>query len=182
MAYQKWCGLFEDEKGFAVLNNGTYGGSSVDNTMYISLLRTPVYSAHPIPDRQLTETDRSHEHMDMGEREFTYRLTTDIEYLDAKAEEYNQPAYALSFFPSGLGEKKETKVELSNPAMILSRLEKKEDGKTHIRIYNSSDKVQTGKLYLGETVAEVTLSPFSFENWLTDGSVLRQLRGSFHAL
>lgn len=168
MSYQKWCGLFADGQGFAVLNNGTYGGSCVDNTMYISMLRTPVYSAHPIYDRPIAEHDRNHEHMDMGEREFTYRLTTDIIYLDAQAEEYNQPAYALSFFPSGLGEKQDTKVELDNQALILSRYEKREDGKMIVRVYNSSDKMQTGKLYLGEKVIEVTLSPFSFENVVDD--------------
>lgn len=168
MSYQKWCGLFENGQGFAVLNNGTYGGSCVDNTMDISMLRTPVYSAHPIYDRPIAERDRNHEHMDMGEREFTYRLTTDITYLDAKAEEYNQPAYALSFFPSGLGEKRDTRVEIDNQALILSRYEKREDGKIIVRIYNSSDKTQTGKLYLGQKIIEVTLSPFSFENVVDD--------------
>ena len=164
VAYQKWCGLFENEKSFAVLNNGTYGGSCVENTMYISLLHTPVYSAHPIPNRTIAEHDRCHEHMDMGEREFTYRLTTDVTHLDAKAEEYNQPAYVLSFFPSGMGEKKETKVELDNPAFILSRYAKKEDGTNQVRIYNSSDKIQSGKFTFGEKVIEITLPAFSFEN------------------
>lgn len=162
--YQKWCGLFENNKGFAILNNGTYGGSCKDNVLNISLLRTPVYSAHPIYDRQIAETDRNHEHMDMGEREFTYRLITDVEHLDVKAEIYNQPVYALSFFPSGAGEMQETRVELSNPAMILSRYAKKEDGSLLIRIYNSSNKVQSGKLYLEDKAVEVTLPEFSFEN------------------
>lgn len=172
VAYQKWCGLFKDEEGFAVLNNGTYGGSCVDDTMYISMLRTPIYSAFPISDRQIAEHDRNHEHMDMGEREFTYRLTTDVTYLDTKAEEYNQPAYALSFFPAGIGEKKDTKVELDNQAFILSRYEKRKTGETVVRIYNSSDKMQKGKLYIGQEMIEVTLSPFSFENVIVDTNMI----------
>ncbi|MBR2152843.1 MAG: alpha-mannosidase [Clostridia bacterium] len=165
VSYQKWCGLFEDEKGFAVLNNGTYGGSCVEDTMYISVLRTPVYSAHPLGDRPTTEHTRSHDHIDMGEREFTYRLTTEVACLDAKAEEYGQAPYVLSFFPSGLDEKKETRVELNNPALILSRYEKNDDGTYNARIYNSSSVEQSGKFYYDNKEIDITLSPYSFETY-----------------
>lgn len=164
--YQKWCGLFEGEKGFAVLNNGTYGGSCKDGTLNISLLRTPVYSAHPIYDRQIAETDRSHEHIDMGEREFTYRLTTDIEHLDAQAEIYNQPVYALSFFPSGAGESKDTMVEITNQNLILTRYDRRADGNLSLRIYNGSDEVQTGRVWLQKTMFEITLQPYQFQTYL----------------
>ena len=164
--YQKWCGLIDDEKGFAILNNGTYGGSSKDGILNISLLRTPVYSAHPIYDRQIAETDRSLEHMDMGEREFTYRLTTDIEYLDAQAEIYNQPVYALSFFPSGAGESKDTMVEITNQNLILTRYDRRADGNLSLRIYNDSDEVQTGRVWLKKTMFEITLQPYQFQTYL----------------
>lgn len=164
--YQKWCGLIDDEKGFAILNNGTYGGSSKDGTLNISLLRTPVYSAHPIYDRQIAETDRSLEHMDMGEREFTYRLTTDIDHLDAQAEIYNQPVYALSFFPSGAGESKDTMVEITNQNLILTRYDRRADGNLSLRIYNGSDEVQTGRVWLQKTMFEITLQPYQFQTYL----------------
>ena len=164
--YQKWCGLIDDEKGFAILNNGTYGGSSKDGILNISLLRTPVYSAHPIYDRQIAETDRSLEHMDMGKREFTYRLTTDIEYLDAQAEIYNQPMYALSFFPSGAGESKDTMVEITNQNLILTRYDRRADGNLSLRIYNGSDEVQTGRVWLQKTMFEITLQPYQFQTYL----------------
>ena len=166
VTYQKWCGLFEGERGFVVLNNGTYGGSCKDNVMNISLLRTPVYSAHPILDRQIAETDRCHEHIDMGEREFTYRLTTEIDCLDAKAEEYNQPAYVLSFFPSGKGQKKNTRVELENKAIILSHYEQRADGSKCIRVYNSSNKPQRGVLKFENQKYEISLQPYEFQNLL----------------
>ena len=164
--YQKWCGLFEGQKGFSVLNNGTYGGCCKDNTLNISLLRTPVYSAHPIYDRQIAETDRSLEHMDMGEREFTYRLTTDIDHLDAQAEIYNQPVYALSFFPSGAGESKDTMVEITNQNLILTRYDRRADGNLSLRIYNGSDEVQTGRVWLKKTMFEITLQPYQFQTYL----------------
>lgn len=164
--YQKWCGLFEEEKGFAVLNNGTYGGSCKDGTLNISMLRTPVYSAHPIYDRQIAETDRSHEHIDMGEREFTYRLTTEMEHLDAQAEIYNQPVYALSFFPSGAGESKDTMVEITNQNLLLTRYDRRADGNLSLRIYNASDEVQTGRVWLQKTMFEITLQPYQFQTYL----------------
>ena len=163
--YQKWCGLFEGQKGFSVLNNGTYGGSCKDNTLNISLLRTPVYSAHPIYDRQIAETDRNHEHMDMGEREFTYRLTTDIEHVDAKAEEYNQPAYALSFFPSGQGESKDTMVEITNQNLLLTRYDRKANGKSCLRIYNASEMEQRGSLQIERQVYEISMRPFEYHTY-----------------
>ncbi len=163
--YQKWCGLFEKANGFAVLNNGTYGGSAKDGTLSISLLRTPVYSAHPIYDRPIADTDMNHMHIDMGEREFSYRLTADVEYLDAKAEEYNQPAYALSFFPSGNGELKDTRIELDNRHLILSRYECKTDGNICVRVYNSSDKVQSGMLKTPDRNYDITLQPYEFQTY-----------------
>jgi len=163
--YQKWCGLFEGQKGLAVLNNGTYGGSCKDSTLNISLLRTPVYSAHPIGDRQIAETDRNIEHMDMGEREFTYRLTTDIDCLDAEAERFNQRVYALSFFPSGQGESKDTLVELTNKKMILTRYDRGANGKCCLRIYNASEMEQSGSLQIEKQVYEMSMRPFEYHTY-----------------
>lgn len=162
--YHKWCGMFADGKGFAILNNGTYGGSAKDDVMNISLLRTPVYSAHPIYDKRIADHDRDHNHIDMGQREFDYRLTANVDALDMQAEVYNQPAYVLSFFPSGFGEKKETKVELSNKQMLLTRFERTEEGYL-ARVYNASDKEQKGTLKTQNAVIDIELRPYEFETY-----------------
>lgn len=163
--YQKWCGVFENGSGLAVLNKGTYGGSVDGNILGISLLRTPVYSAHPINDRPLADSDRSHERIDIGERVFEYRLTADISHLDMQAECFNQPCIALSFFPSGLGKKKQTAVELDNKNIILSRLRKTENG-TQIRLFNSSDKLETAKLEIEKTKFEISFTPFEVKTFI----------------
>lgn len=137
--YQKWCGISEGEKSLAVLNKGTYGGSVNGNILNISLLRTPVYSAHPIGDRPLADSDRSHDRIDIGEREFEYRLTANTGSIDMQAEIYNQPCIALSFFPSGLGKKKETRIEIDNRSVLLTRYRKAENG-AMLRLFNASDK------------------------------------------
>ena len=162
--YQKWCGIFENKKGLAVLNKGTYGGSVDGSNLNISLLRTPVHSAHPICDRPLADSDRNHDRIDIGEREFEYRLTADTKNLDMQAEIYNQPCIALSFFPSGTKEKKETRTEIDNPDIILSRFRKTENGTT-IRLFNSSDKSETAVFEIENQKFEIAFSMFEVKTF-----------------
>lgn len=165
--YQKWCGLFENSQGFAILNKGTYGGSVDGNSINISLLRTPVYSAHPIGDRPLADDDRCHDRIDIGEREFEFRLTADIDTLDMQADIFNQPCIALSFFPSGSGEKKETRIELGNTDIILTRYRKNENG-IIIRLFNSSDKSAKTKFTVENIVFEIEFGAFEVKTFSYD--------------
>ncbi len=165
--YQKWCAVYENGNSLAVLNKGTYGGSVDNNIFNISLLRTPVYSAHPINDRPLADSDRSHERIDIGERTFEYRLTADTVYLDMQAECYNQPCVALSFFPSGLGEKSDTSVVLDNKNIVLTRLRNAENGK-QIRLYNSCNSVQKTKLTIKQKTFEISFTPFEVKTFAFD--------------
>ncbi len=162
--FQKWCGIFEGKKGLAVLNNGTYGGSVDGNILNVSLLRTPVYSAHPIGDRPLADSDRSHDRIDIGERDFEYRLTGDTAHLDKQAEIFNQPCISLSFFPSGAGEKKDTKVEIDNPDIILSRYEKTADG-IKIRLFNSSDSAASATMFVDSNEFKIDFGKFEVKTF-----------------
>ena len=161
--YQKWCGLF-GENSLAVINKGTYGGSAEGGKLSISLLRTPVYSAHPIGNRQLADSDRSHDRIDIGEREFEYRLTADVKNIDMQAEIYNQPCIALSFFPSGAGEKENTEIEISNPDIIMTRYRQNENCFT-VRLYNSSDESATSILALEGKEFEINFGKFEVKTF-----------------
>lgn len=173
VTYQKWCGLFEHGNGFAVINNGTYGGSAVDGRMNISLMRTPVYSAHPIRDRKLTDSDINHDHIDLGEREFEYRLTTEIDHLDKAAEIFNQRPVALSFFPSGAKSKKETEIAVDNDDVILTRLSNRCDD-TVMRLFNSSENKTTANITLGGIKTKVEFTPFEVKTFCVNGSQLSE--------
>ena len=169
--YQKWCGVFGNGKGLAILNKGTYGGSVDGGVLNISLLRTPVYSAHPIGDRPLADDDRCHDRIDIGEREFEYRLTADIDHLDMQAEIFNQPCTALSFFPSGSGKKKNTRIEIDNPDIILSRYLKNDNG-TKIRLFNSSDKSSKSSLRIEKNIFEIDFGAFEVKTFIyKDGAI-----------
>ena len=171
--FQKWCGVFENGKALAVLNKGTYGGSVDGNIFNLSLLRTPVYSAHPIGSRPLADSDRSHDRIDIGERDFEFRLTADTSHLDKQAEIFNQPCIALSFFPSGLGEKENTKVEIDNPEIILSRYEKTDDG-IKIRLFNSSENSSSAKLTIRNTEFGIDFGAYEVKTFLCSNETLTE--------
>ncbi|MBO5361239.1 MAG: alpha-mannosidase [Clostridia bacterium] len=170
--YQKWCGITDGKNSLAVINNGTHGGSVDGSKLCISLLRTPVYSAHPIGGRPLADTDRTHDRIDIGEREFGYRLTADTDFTDMQAQLFNEPCIALSFFPSGLGEIKETAIELDNNNVILTRLCKKDDG-ILLRLFNSTDKPAATMLKAFGISAEIKLNAFEFGTFIFDGKSLK---------
>ncbi len=173
VTYQKYCGLFESGAGLAVINNGTYGGSSNGTDISITLLRTPVYSAHPINDRPIAENDRHHDHIDIGERELEYRITADISDLDMQAEMFNQPPYALSFFPSGAGQAKQTAVEIEDRSVILSTLKPFENGRM-IRLYNSAETPVSTVLRADGKQFGIELEPFEAKAYILSEGTLNE--------
>ena len=144
--YHKWCGIKDGNENLYVVNRGIYGGSFTNNRIMISLLRTPIYAAHPIAERQIAPHDRFIKHIDMGERIFSIRITNEPN-IAREAQVYNEEPQVLSFFPSGDGVRNRGVISVDNPDIILSSL-KKNDGKYQLNLYNA-----TGE----EKDAEVTL-------------------------
>ncbi len=144
--FQKWCGIKSADQGLCVINNGTYGGSFNNDTLYLSLLRTPVYSAHPIMERQIAPHNRLLDHIDMGERTFNFKLTTFEDY-ERTAQIFNETPQIISFFPSGLGEVKTVSAEIDNPNVLLSSIRKIGEGYV-ATLYNASCEEQTATLNL----------------------------------
>jgi len=142
--YHKWCGIKEEDKHLYVVNKGIYGGSFTDSSIKVSLLRTPIYAAHPIESRQIAPHDRFIKHIDMGEREFSFRITTE-ENIAKEAQVYNETPQLLSFFPSGEGESKGSVVTIEDPEVILSSIKKKGD-RYEMLLYNASDKAKNVEL------------------------------------
>jgi len=175
VCFQKWCGAFALDKGFAVINRGTYGGSAKDGIMNLTLLRTPVYSAHPILDRPVTDPDRSHDHIDMGEREFDFRITTNINNIDSEAEIFNQSVYALSFFPSGMGERKNTEIEIDNKSVVLSGCKTNEHGNILIRLFNTLDNENKTKIRVFANEYTVEFGRYEVKTFALETGVLKEV-------
>lgn len=144
--FHKWCGIREKDAQLYVVNRGIYGGSFTQDTIRLSLLRTPIYSAHPINDRQIAPHDRYIRHMDLGERQFAFRITTQ-QNVEREAQIYNEAPQLLSFFPSGSGEKPGSMIRIDNPQIMLSSVKKAEGG-YELTLHNFSDREQDAQVEL----------------------------------
>lgn len=171
--FQKWCGLNDLKNSVTVINNGTYGGSFENGMIKISLLRTAVYSAHPVENVGLASEDRLYDHIDMGERSFKFRIFTNEKYSDYEAEIFNQPPYVLAMFPSGDGEKTYPTVKLDNKNIVLSAL-KDYDGGTLLRLYNSANSKQVCSLKAGEENRGISFNPFEVKTFVKTEDELKE--------
>lgn len=172
--YQKWCALKSDNQCFGVLNRGTHGGSAKENMLSITLLHTPLYSSLPFYSRALATHSRFLNHVDLGERDFSFRLTVDADNLERLAECYNQAPYPLSFFPSGDGAVQKTLAELDNKSVVLSRLKKTQNGNLLIRLFNPKNCSDAAMLTIYDKKFNITLSPFEVKTFNFDGDTLKE--------
>ena len=136
---QRFCGVRVDGKVLSVLKNGTYGCSMEEGKMYISLLNGSVYCAHPVGDLPILDEKRFQRYIDLGRHEFNFRLEVCKEdELEYKSASFNQPAYALNFYPHGKGEKKETSpIEISDKTISLSAFRQTTKDRYMIRLINN---------------------------------------------
>ena len=76
-------------------------------------------------------------HIDIGERQFSFRITTE-ENISRQAQIFNEMPQAISFFPTGEGKKCESVVDIDNPKIIMSSMRKTDDG-YKLTLYNSEE-------------------------------------------
>lgn len=159
--YHKWCGLKAPKKSLYILNRGTYGGSFTDQIIRLSLLRTPVYAAHPINDRPYAPHDRALEHIDIGERQFSFRLVATAHPF-TEAQIFGECPHALSFFPSGDGQKPESAVEIDDRSVLLSSIDVR-DGRYLLRVFNSSDAEKNALLTFDNKTKPIHMKPYEIQ-------------------
>ena len=161
VVFQKWCG-FKNEKGDVyVLNRGTYGGSFNEKDIKISLLRTPVYSGHPIHERDIAPHNRYLNHIDMGERHFSFRIVAD-QNVQNKALIFNEQPQVISFFPSGEGEKFGSIVTLDNNEVVLSSFKKTVNG-YEVVLHNFANHNNSAELYIKPLDKRINLNFGKYE-------------------
>lgn len=124
-------------------NQGTYGASYENGLLYITLLHSPGYTTHPLGDRHVLPTDRWTDHMEQGERRFSFRITagqnSDTD-MARKALSFNEAPIPLSFFPKG-GDTDEaicgdaSFATLSGNTVVMTALKPMENG-LMVRLFN----------------------------------------------
>lgn len=174
VAFHQWCSLSDGNAEAVVMNDGTYAGSCKNGTMKLTLLRTPVYAAHPIPDRMLGEPERYRDHIDLGERVFRFRIgvnnQNDGVTPDCDALVFNQPPLALSFFTGGKGNKPGSMAEIDNRNIIMTSCALKSDGSRMIRLYNSSDKNQDANICFADISDRISFGKFEVKTFIVENN------------
>lgn len=179
--FQKFSAVQNGESAFVVVNDGTYSGDYENGTFNQVLLRTAGYAAHPLaitrtidnanltPDekatnmREIIPKSRYMQRIDMGVRKFSFSFygDRDIRLADYYAAVFNGKPFALSFFPSGDGEKCGNFITIDNKAVTMSAFKKAYDGNGYIvRLYNSSNQEET---------VTVDITPLQMQQTLTFG-------------
>lgn len=168
VVFHDYVGLFNGDDGMFMINNGTYGGSFENNTLYLSLLRTAAYTGHPINDRTILKQDRHTDRIDIGYREFKFRFSVGKESTAEKmAYENANRVTALSFFTYG-GEKEngEPLITISNPFVEVVSLRIKDNG-LFVRVYNGTNNKQECEIEIKELNIKknISLNKYEFEEF-----------------
>ena len=143
---QRYVRLENREAALTVLNDSTYGFSAEGSTLFMTLLRSPAYCAHPIGDRERIPQDRYTPHMEQGERTFTFVLFgggADAVRSETprRAQLLHMPPPALSFYPPEGGQASAPVFTLDGDPVQQTAFKRAEDGKGYIlRLFNPFDR------------------------------------------
>lgn len=151
---QKYVAICDDQQAIQVSNIGTYGSAFDDKSasLKMTLLRSASYCAHPVGDRKVMPQDRYMPYIEQGERDFSFKLTFGakeeiLDHAGRVAHQFNQPAMAFSFYPTGTGEKPKASLLMDSDVITCNAFKKAEDGEGFIlRLFNPTEKEQEASI------------------------------------
>lgn len=169
---QKWCGLFDGTQGLTVVNDGIYGSHCEKGNIYLSLLRSAAYCAHPIPNRELLDESRYIPRISQGEHIFRFQICGGTaqerkDQVDTEALRYNEQPWALNVFPGGEGKKAESFMSVSNPAVQTSAMYWEKENLV-LRLWNSHDREESATVEIPQMSVkeQVILPAWRFQTYL----------------
>ena len=147
---QRYLVATNGKQAIAAANNGVYGSSfdGENGVLNITLLRSPSYTAHPLPQRITMPQDRYLPYIEQGERDFSFRFDIGAhkEILDTtprRAQHFNMQPTLLSFYPTGIGEKPQSPLKLDGDIICCTAFKKAEVGEGYIiRLFNPTGESQ----------------------------------------
>jgi alpha-mannosidase len=152
MVAQKWVMAVDGntDRAMSIINDCTYGLKIDHCGIQQSLLRAPAYTClqlewHPVNLESIPTLthDRCYPRIDQGERVFNFSIMVgDSKFIkrtiDLKAQYKNELPVAVSYFPSGEGDKDHSVFTVEGVRM--DTFKKSYDGKAYIlRLYNYND-------------------------------------------
>lgn len=168
---QQWVAVAAGDKSAALtcINDGIYGSDCSEGVLRLTLLHSPAYSGHPIKDRPVVPQDRYLPRIDQGERLYRFWFnggteTERLQTIDREALVKNQAPVALSFFPSGAGEKPLPGATLSDDAVLLTAMKQAEAGEALIlRLFEPTGEQRTTTVTLPFASMETTVTLEAFQ-------------------
>lgn len=145
---QKYIMLCNKNNAILAVNNGIYGSmfDKQHSTLGLTLLRSPSYCAHPLPEKVTMPQNRFMPYIEQGERNFEFLF----QFGDRKgvsqraartAMQFNSAPFALSFYPSGEGKAPISPLKLTGDIICLTAFKRSYDGNGYIvRLFNPTEK------------------------------------------
>jgi len=168
------------EKCLALINRGTYGSSFRDGGIEMSLLRGTAYCAHPIGDRPIVPADKFVKHVDLGERNFSFRLiAADENTLERLAAEFNVLPYACNVFPlteSGANAECAPVITVSDPDVTLVTAKKEHGGSDYIlRLYSGCSGERKCRVAVLDAETELCFKQYEVKTLRYSGGTIAEL-------
>ena len=173
--FSQWFAAVSSEQNLAcgVICDSGHGLDYYNGEMRYSLMRSPCYSALPLPGRDLVSSDRVHDRIDVGLREFTLKLIGGkadelIAEMDKQTMLFAEGTPHILFCPGG----KDKNVPLQDfvsiakgPAVITCCKKNPDKNDLILRIYNPTDASVKAKLLMlaGKIESKHKLGPFEFK-------------------
>ena len=166
---QRFTAIVEEDKSFAVYNDGAFGVSHEDGATYMSLLRGAAYCAHPIGTMPLIKRNIFIPYIEQGKRTFRFRMSYDnTTELENNAQAFNNAQLGLNFFPHGAGVVRENVLTVTNEGVSLAAFYQ-EKGKYVLRLVNNNESAQTTKIVLQGKSFEATFGKHEVKTLVYDG-------------
>ena len=174
---QDFVAVKNGKESLQVITPSTYASSFANGEMHLTLLRTPVYCAQSVADRPIMRENRFHRRVDMGEREYFFRMdVVKTEELQQKADEYNERPYALNIFPT-VDTKLDNGFSIShdNPEITAVTFKKSVQRDGYIlRLFNNSEKEKSTTLHCGELSVLLTFGKYEVKTVVYNGKMLEE--------
>ena len=173
---QKWVAIVSESKALTCINDCIFGSDFSVDGLRLSLLRSPAYTGHGIGDRTILPQDRYTSRIDQGERTFRFWFNAGdpderLNAIDREASMHNEKPFALSFFPSGLGDSPKQFLTLSDNVINLTATKMSEDGNDLIvRLFEPTghERSTTISLPFCGTKHEIDMSGFEIKTLSID--------------
>jgi alpha-mannosidase len=141
-------------KGFTCVNDGTYASDFRDGEIRLTLLRSPVYSAHRFFERTYLPQDRFSPRIDQGEHVYRFWFSggdfqSRWERVSREAQVHNERPMALAYFPPGEDRDVLPLAILHDHAVQMTAFKRSESGDSYvIRLFEPTGEDRVAELEL----------------------------------